>query len=201
MCSQGLQAIPADSGTSLQLVPIDDDPNGERRQRGEAGLAESVARLRDRLADPTKGDPLISLGEVLGWCYSLEEYHRKRLGWPAYNVLRASPDGETEAGLIYARGLFAHSLDASAGIVHHPPRMIQRGGVRTPYGPRDPRQRARVTMITGAVNAYVFKPLDDLPEPAQPERYRRDEFYRQRVADREIVGPLESAIDFLMGIA
>jgi len=88
------------------------------RAIGEAGLAEAYQRLSERIADPATGEPLLSLAETLEWCYSLEEYLRHCPGRAGtYFLIRdQDPDGQTLAGLIYARGLF--TLDPGLGIVH-----------------------------------------------------------------------------------
>lgn len=105
----------------------------DERTFGETALNEALSRLRERLNDSNIGDPMISLAETLEWCYALEEYHWKRIERPAYEAQRsASTDGETEAGLIYARGLFTHSMIVSGQLITRPPRMTYRrtGGRR-----------------------------------------------------------------------
>jgi hypothetical protein len=88
------------------------------RKLGESGLWEAVHRLRSRLQQPATDEPLISLAEVLAWCYSLEEFHAKRLSRRIYYDLRATTkEGQTQAGLMYARGLTTHSLIVAAELV------------------------------------------------------------------------------------
>lgn len=65
------------------------------------------------------------------WLYVLEEFHKKRLGPEAYYEMRAaSVEGETTAGLMYARGLSTHSLATVAQLVTLRPGRTTYGGSR-----------------------------------------------------------------------
>jgi len=165
----------------------------DERTLGETGLNEAFSRLRERLSGSIIGDPVVSLAEVLEWCYRLDVYHSLRIGWPDYEAQRsASPDGKTEAGLIYARGLFTHSLFAIGQLVTRPAQMTYRrtGG----------RRGGSVMIGSGAVLAYHWKAFADLPAPGKPERYGKDAHYQNYVAGQPLLPPLEAAVKFIVGI-
>jgi hypothetical protein len=165
----------------------------DERTLGERALNEALSRLRERLNDSNIGDPMVSLAEVLEWCYTLEEYHVKRIGRPAYEAQRsASTDGQTEAGLIYARGLFTHSLFVSGQLVTRPPQMT--------YQRTGGRRGGAMMIVSGAVSAYHWKAFSDLPAPGKPERHGRDAHYQNHIAGQLLLPPLEAAVRFVVGV-
>jgi hypothetical protein len=158
------------------------------RELGEQGLREALRRLRSRLAKPDGPTPHISLGEVLAWCYSLEEYHKNRV--PNYYATRDnSTDGRTLGALVYARGLFAHSLIATAELVL-PPSYTRR------ILPGD--RGGSVTYADPIVSSDVWKPLPPAPPHVNP--YGRDGFYRLHVEGKPILDPLNTARRFLTAL-
>jgi hypothetical protein len=161
------------------------------RELGELGLREAIDRLQGRISDPSLGEPIVSLAEVLEWIYTLEEFHKKRI--PAYYYDRLqSVDGQTEAALVYARGLFTHSLQAAAHLVSRPTRMIRIGG--------GGRRGGGVTIGSGGGSAIEWKAFHDLPLPGKPESHGRDLLYTQHVELRTLLQPLQSAITFILAI-
>lgn len=163
----------------------------DQRTLGETGLREALGRLTERVRNRSKGDPVISLGEALEWCYRLEEYHAKRLGRRAYSALRAgSNDGRALAGLMYARGLFTHLLVPAAALVTLP------GSRRPPLY----RGRRRTMAIIQPSTEYRFKPLSSLPAPGKPEKHGRDALYRLHLENKPIDIPMKEALHFLTQI-
>jgi hypothetical protein len=163
----------------------------DQRDLGEAGLAEALDRLRQRLADRIR-NPIISLGEALEWCYALECYHVDRLGWSAFEgQRRGRADGEMQAALSWARGLFTHHLVATASLVD----------VLTPSTWRGPGDCSggRVRLAGGLVSDVRWKQRSALPT-GKSETHGRDSLYDKHVASQPVMAPLNAAADFLRTI-
>jgi hypothetical protein len=173
-----------------------EDVTLSERAIGEAGLAEAYQRLSERIADPAMGEPLLSLAETLEWCYSLEEHLRHDPGRAGTYFLTRDqdPDGQTLAGLIYARGLFTHSLIASVHLVDlaGPSTRLKLSGGRG----------GGVTHASGLVSFYLWKPLAELPPPPpeRQEKHNRYTFYERHVERRPVMDPLATAKRFLLGL-
>ena len=163
----------------------------------EEGLLESLDRLRDRLQGRSTANPVVSLAEVLGWLYALEEHHRDGLGDGPYFALRsASPEGQALGGLIYARGLFTHSLAEVAGLVTvRPGRTITMGGGGGRRG-----RGGRGIVHRAAVTENSWKLLLELPPPTRPETKGRDAYYRKHVEGKPVLPPIEAAVTFITGV-
>jgi len=167
------------------------------RALGERGLHESTARLGQALQRvEDEAAVLISLAEALAWLYSLEEFHKKRMGKDAYRIQRDSATGGAAmAGLIFARGRFAHSLIAPAGLVM---RSVPRPGVVRPMGRVSPRGGA---VFIGAplvnVPGFEWSPRSALPGRKTGEKDGSDQHYARHVERRPVVEPISAAADFL----
>lgn len=101
--------------------------DGVERAIGEDGLANAIDRFEAAIAAGVP-DPAIPLAEALGWIYSLEEWHRKRLhkvGQDYYVIRARTTDGEVTAALIFARNAVAHELTRVG-------RLIRLGGLPAP---------------------------------------------------------------------
>ena len=162
---------------------------------GEAGLADSMKRLEDRLNDRSLGDPRLALGEVLGWMYSLEEFHRGRLGDHRYYLVEraTTADGQTLAALVWARGAFAHKLISPADLVMSLPPVVRT--TRVGGG----RRGGSVTMTTPGLWEYKWVPRSTIPPP-QGASHGRDVYYDQHVDGQPFVPPLQAARRFLADI-
>lgn len=162
-------------------------PQTVKHQRADAALQEAVARLRDRMNDPSLGDPLVSAGDALNTLYELEEYHVGRLTRASYYPQRdASSDGQALAGLMYARGLVTHR---QAEIAHL---ITVRAGVTRARRPGEP-----AIYTGGMAMEYTWKRLSELPPPGKPETHGRDHLYGQTVEGRRLQLPFEAASKFL----
>ncbi len=161
------------------------------RDLGEYGLRAALDRFREGIRSPDTPAAVASLGEVLAWCFSLEELHRKRLSDPVYFAQRnGSMPGRTLAGLIYSRNLFTHQLAASAELVTLPPAL------------RYTHSAAGTTVITPGpvVPAFTWMPFSSLPLPDKPESHQRDVYYQQHVDGRPVLEPLDTAVGFLTSL-
>ncbi|MDP9227239.1 MAG: hypothetical protein M3P18_26000 [Actinomycetota bacterium] len=159
------------------------------RELGEYGLEEALGRLRERVsarANPTA--VLVSLGEALGWLYALEEFHTGRDSHAFYAGRAGDPGGETEAGLIYARGLFTHGLNPSG-------ELSLRSWAETPFTQlRRASSGGQIVLIRPMILPdYLWKPLAELPPPGEAERHGRDRFYETHVQGYPLLQPLEIA--------
>jgi hypothetical protein len=164
----------------------------DERVLGEKGHSEALQRLRDRLNDPGMGDPLISLAEVLEWSYTLDEYHAKQLGANYRKTIRAaSDDGETQAALTFARGLFTHSLT-------HVGELVMMQTIRPAGYPGG--RRAGNIRIVAVPKGYHWKLRAELPPPDPGLVKGRDLLYDNRVAGRPLLDPLEAAARFLRSV-
>jgi hypothetical protein len=155
---------------------------------GELGLAEAFDRLRGRVgtqADP--GSVLVSLGETLEWLYALEELHK---GATFYAARIGDPAGETEGGLIYARGLLTHGLASLAALVTFPwPTVF---GMGSGGGSR--------IISPPSATEYRWKSFVDLPPPRKDDKHHRDRMYQDRVQGQPVLPPLATAKAYLEGL-
>jgi hypothetical protein len=160
------------------------------RQLGELGLADSLERLRERVTNGAEPGPvLISLGDTLEWLYRLEKFHEQLVGATMFDTARrGDPNGETEGGFIYVRGLLAHGLAGLAALVTFPWPLVV--GNYPPGGSR----------IFGSMSEYRWRSLAELPPPGVPEKHGRDRMYEQRVQGQPILPPLEMAKAYLEGL-
>jgi hypothetical protein len=161
----------------------------DERSRAEQGLHEALDRVRERTADPSRGDPLISVAEVLTWCKALEDGHKKRI--PSYFADRdGDDDGRALAGLMYARNLVQHQLATVGTLFSWPTRMTRQTSGRG----------GSVTHISGGGTSFEWNAFGALPDPDKPSKtHDRDVFYRDRVERRLLATPLEAAERFLRG--
>jgi hypothetical protein len=158
------------------------------REFGKAGLAEAMDRLRDRLNDPSSGDPIISLAEALHWCYALQELQIDLMGRPAFQRLRdGSLDGKIHAGLMYARKLSTHDLVETAQLVSLPAPMVRRGFTGRRGG-------GVIHTASAPYSRFHWKPLAGLPVPSQPSGRSK---YEAHVAGQPVLPPMEAAEQFL----
>lgn len=169
--------------------------------RFQTGLQEALERLRQRLADFEAGDPLVSLDEVLAHLYSLDQYHANRLKDAYWNQRKASPDGQTEAGLIYARGLIPHGQAEVARLVTFTRKqnvhvLGRRGGVLGRRGGSFHYSRGASTSTE-----LSWRPFDDLPRPnpGHPQ-HDKDVSYRQYVEGKPVMPTVEAAVRFMTSL-
>jgi hypothetical protein len=166
----------------------------DERALGEQALAEAMVRLRAAVAAGDVDHTQISLSEVLHWCYSLEEYHRTVHGRAYYGSRDQSTEGKTQAGLIYARGLFTHSLIPTAHLVVTIPGRTMR------FGGGGGRRGGGGMVSVGPMTELRWKNLVDLPLPGKVERNGRDVFYDLHVGGRPVLDPFEHAVLFLLSV-
>lgn len=180
------------------------DVSGDR-DFGEKGLQKAYDRLSGELDTDRNDDAMVTLAEVLHWCYSLEEYHVDRLGttkdlsegdarqeWR--RVHWRGDDGETHAALTWVRNTSTHELVNVAQPLTIP------GQVTTRHTPgRGPRSATQITVGRGGQLLVVWKPRADLPPPKR-HAHDRDSFYDRLIAGREVRQPLQVAIGFLRNL-
>jgi hypothetical protein len=131
-------------------------------------------------------------GTTLEWLYRLEKFHERQMGdAKTFDAVRSThPDGESEGGIIYARGFLGHGLASLAELVSFPWPLVtvplNRGGSRI-FGPK-------------VVNEYRWKQFAELPPPGLTEAHGRDRMYERRVQGQPILPPLVAAKGFLEGL-
>ncbi len=154
-----------------------------------------MMRLEARLNDPSDGNPLLPLGDVLNWMYSLEEHHRGRLGNDRYYKVErgGTADGRTLAALIWARGAFQHKLFAPTDLVMVIPPATKT--TRTGGG----RRSGSVTITTPALTEYRWVARTTIPPPPGAS-HGRDVYYEQLVEGQPFLPPLHAGGRFLAAI-
>lgn len=170
-----------------------------KHTRAQAGLTDAVEHLRQRLADSEAGDPLLSLDDVLDDLYALDQYHSKRLEDAYWTQRNSSADGQTLAGLIYARGLVTHGQAEVARLVTITRKqnvhvLGRRGGGRRGGGSFHYSRGASTS------TELSWRPFDDLPLPDEPERHGKDVNYQQHVAGKPVLSTVETAVGFIMSL-
>ena len=177
-------------------------PVSGARDFGERGLARAYERLVAELDAGRTDDAMLTIAEMLHWCYALDEFYvaalmaseqtsknNARGAWR--QVQGASDEGETHEALAWVRNVSTHEL---VNVTHPqtiPGQMTTR---RTPG--RDPRRSTQITVARGGYLVVSWKPLGDLPPP-DSRAHGRDQLYARLVADREVRQPLAAAMRFL----
>jgi hypothetical protein len=145
------------------------------------GLSETGGRL-DRAAPGSDNEAvLVALSEHLHWLYALGEWWKSQLTEKVYFAVRdADTDGRAAGALAWARGFLTHEL-------------IGAGEQRPLYPGEDVYPNEH--LLLG--NFWRWRSL-----APRSDKRGRDEMYRERVAHRDLVGPLDEAARFLTeGIA
>jgi hypothetical protein len=162
----------------------------DERKLAETGLHEALDRLRNRLAGNDPGLPQLSLFEALQWCYALDCHHKRHLKPTWRTVQEASPEGQTQAALIWARGKFTHRLINTTQLIEWSSRTTYTGG----GGRRGGRV---IVMARGGGSELIWKCKADLPG-RQGDDQGDGAFYVNHVESRPILPPLEAAARFLV---
>ncbi len=145
------------------------------RSREERIARQGLAEAFGRIAAATSEDAgLIALHEALGWVYSLEEFHRHRLGDLRYYAERAQVEsGEVVAGMVWVRRFAAHELAVTT---------------RLSDGFSD--------VMTEMFEVLVWRDESQLP-PHRSDTYDRHLHYRNHLASAPVLDTLILARDFL----
>lgn len=195
--------VPASRRLTLRrrLPPVADDQRPMTVPHGPEvalrGLGEAVERLRPCNEGLLRGrgtaPAVIALSEALFWVKALDDRLRDNSRNACYYSDRdAAADGQTVAGLTYARNFHTHQLlsltktDSEAypaTVEHHP----------------DSGRTIRWS-DQGIFRVWLrWAPLTELPDPERTDSHRRDEFYDDRVGGRELCDPLDGALAWLRG--
>jgi hypothetical protein len=164
----------------------------EPREYGELGLRLALSRLVQAIDEADSRHVLVAVAEVLFWLRLLEDHHSQSAD-DYYDVRDGSPEGQTLAGLMYARNLTTHSLAAIAELIApllwSP--VVQGGGRRGP----------KIIGPLPLPEEFLWRSLADLPPPDRPEgMHRRDLKYKHFVQGRAVLAPLQEAAGFLLAL-
>lgn len=148
------------------------------------GLAEAIERLRQWISRGDYKSPT-ALSDATNNIYTLDNAWRNRLGESKYYTVRgADPLGQVVAGIGYARNFNVHESVLIEDRRGRRTFAVRGGtGLRSGHG------------LKGGDLTVTWRSLHDLPTPTR-KTYRRDEYYADRVAGRDVVETLEEAAAF-----
>jgi len=154
----------------------------------------------DRLASSSDDDErAIAVAEAAYWVAALDEMAMSSIGTAGYYVLRSQHRfGSVVSGIVYARNLTTHQLVAPYGVAVVPAEVhvnfdgtgLKKAKVYAHFGDAGV-QPAKVRFAK-----LCWKPLDQLPAPARPERHGRDQDYERWVSGREAASVLADALTY-----
>jgi hypothetical protein len=156
------------------------------------GLREAVSRLHKAVHGVLNGRGggeaiWITLSEALYWVAAMDDRYR---GDDYFLRRNQDPGGRTAAGLVYARNGHAHELVSAGEAVFEvgSPRVVQ-----IPPGEAAPSP-GRGTIFSMQLRWVT---LDRLPVHERGEKYGRDVFYQNHIAEQPITRPFDDAIEWL----